>query len=99
MIIARLKFAKRLYDLGLYEVRGVLAWLAGAFASLGVLAALDPAMLPSFMVQYTPHIHDLGKVSLLVGVVAGVVAGQSKKPLPKPPAPTQPSILDDETGQ
>lgn len=95
---ARVRFAVQLMRAGLYEWRGLLAWVAGAAASLGVLAALEPSVLPSQLVPYTRQIHDLGKWALLVGGVCGFIAGQAKKPIPRAPAPSEPTLLDDERG-
>lgn len=95
-MIARLKLAKQLIDAGLYEARGVLASVAGLISALGVLAALDPAMLPTQLHPFAAQIHDLGKWAVLVGVISGAVAAQSKPPIPPAPLTGAPSLLDDE---
>jgi hypothetical protein len=98
-MIERIRYAKQLFDAGLYELRGLVATLAGLLAGLGVFAALDPSMLPSALVPFAPQIHDMGKWALLAGVISGGVAAQSKKVLPPAPLAGAPSLLDDETGR
>jgi hypothetical protein len=95
-MIARVKVAKQLLDAGLYEARGLLASIAGLISALGALAALDPAMLPASLQPYSAQIHDLGKWAVLIGVISGAIAAQSKPPIPPAPLTGAPSLLDDE---
>ena len=85
----RFTYLRTLVKEGQYQARGLMAGLAGLVAACGVLAALDPALLPSQLLPFQQQIHDLGKWAVLIGLVAGGVAAQSKPPLPKPPAPLE----------
>lgn len=96
-MIERIKYAKALWDVGLYEKRGLIAAAISSFCGLSVLAALLPGMLPAFLQPYHGLLVEIGKIATLVGYVAGAVAAQSKAPIPKVPVTGIPSLLDDES--
>lgn len=98
-MIDRIKFAKVLLGAGLYEWRPLLVSVAGIASTLTVLAALQPGLLPAILLPYHPQIVDVGKWAIVVvGLCGGILSQSTKAVLPTAPAPSAPSLLDDESG-
>lgn len=87
MMLARLQYANALRKEGVYEWRAFWASLSGFAGTLTVLAALQPGLLPDFLLPYHPMLVQIGKWALIVVAVAGGVLSQtSEKVIPKLPA-------------
>ncbi len=98
-MIDRIKFAKRLFDVGLYQARGLFAAIVTLCGMLGVLASLTVDRLPTQLKPYITSLNDIGLWSLGIAAVGTAILAQSKKVLPSLPLQGAPTLLDDETGQ
>jgi hypothetical protein len=98
-MIARLKYAKQLFDVGLLELRGLIAGTLDIASKLTVLAALSPGMLPDVLKPHHALIVTIGQWAVGVSFIAGLLVMQSKRAIPQLPVTGAPSLLDDETGR
>ena len=98
-MIARLKFAKQLFDAGLLELRGLVMGILDIAGKLSVLAALAPEMMPEPLRPYHPWFVKIGIWALGISFIAGLFVMQSKRAIPQLPVAGAPSLLDDETGR
>jgi hypothetical protein len=98
-MIARLRYAKQLFDAGLLELRGLIAGTLDIASKLAVFAALSPGMLPDVLKPYHTQLVTIGQWAVGVSFLAGLLVMQSKRAIPQLPLTGAPSLLDDETGR
>ena len=96
-MIARIRYAKRLFDAGLLELRGLVAGSIDIAMKLSVLAALSPGMLPDVLKPHHATLVTIGQWAVGVSFLAGLLVMQSKRAIPQLPLAAAPSLLDDES--
>jgi hypothetical protein len=97
-MLDRVRFAKQLFDAGLYEMRGLVASALDIASKLAVLAALSPDMLPAVLKPHHAVFVSVGQWAIGVSFLAGIFVAQSKRVVPQLPPTGAPSLLDDERG-